>query len=171
MSMEEQVMETKKRPTFITVLGILSFIGVGWQIISGIMTMGMGAVTSAVTSAGQSYAEGLGDATQGMENVEGMDQAMSGLNEAVDAANKLAQNATVLGIISIVAALICLLGVIWMWKLQKKGFFVYVIGELAAPVATLILVGFGLGGFMATLGFIFPVIMIILYGINLKHMS
>ncbi len=29
-----------------------------------------------------------------MENLEGMDQAMTGLNEAVDAANKLAQNAT-----------------------------------------------------------------------------
>ena len=168
--MEEQVMETKKRPTFITVLGILGFIGVGWQIISGIITMGAGAVTSAVTSAGSSYAEGLSN-IEGMENVEGMDQAMAGLNEAVDAANKLAQNATILGIINIVAALVCLLGIIWMWKLQKKGFFVYVIGEIAAPVATLVLVGFGLGDFMATLGFIFPIIFIILWGLNLKHMS
>ncbi len=168
--MEEQVMETKKRPTFLTVLGILSFIGVAWQIISGIITMGAGAVSSAVTSAGQSYAEGLSE-LEGMENVEGMDQAMAGLNEAVDAANKLAQNATLLGIINIVAALICLLGVIWMWKLMKKGFYVYVIGELAAPVATLVLVGFGLGGFMATLGFIVPIIFIILYALNLKHMS
>ncbi|HOU98092.1 MAG TPA: hypothetical protein PLP65_04530 [Bacteroidales bacterium] len=168
--MEEQVMETKKRPTFITVLGILGFIGVGWQIISGIITMGAGAVTSAVTSAGSSYAEGLSN-IEGMENAEGMDQAMAGLNEAVDAANKLAQNATILGIINIVAALVCLLGIIWMWKLQKKGFFVYVIGEIAAPVATLVLVGFGLGGFMATLGFIFPIIFIILWGLNLKHMS
>ncbi|NMD01361.1 MAG: hypothetical protein GYA62_16795 [Bacteroidales bacterium] len=168
--MEEQVMETKKRPTFITVLGILGFIGVGWQIISGIITMGAGAVTSAVTSAGSSYAESMSN-IEGTENVEGMDQAMAGLNEAVDAANKLAQNATILGIINIVAALVCLLGIIWMWKLQKKGFFVYVIGEIAAPVATLVLVGFGLGGFMATLGFIFPIIFIILWGLNLKHMS
>ncbi|NSW45934.1 MAG: hypothetical protein HPY79_08995 [Bacteroidales bacterium] len=168
--MEEQVMETKKRPTFLTVLGILSFIGVGWQIISGIITMGAGAVTSAVTSAGSEYAEGLNN-MEGMENVEGMDQAMAGLNEAVDAANKLAQNATLLGIINIVAALVCLLGVIWMWKLMKKGFYVYVIGELAAPIATLALVGFGLGGVMATLGFIFPIIFIVLYALNLKHMS
>jgi len=162
--MEEQVMETKKRPIFLTVLGILSFIGVGWQIISGIITMGAGSLTSAVTSAGSEYAEGL-------SNMEGMDQAMAGLNEAVDAANKLAQNASLLGIINIVAALVCLLGVIWMWKLMKKGFYVYVIGELAAPVATLALVGFGLGGITATLGFIFPIIFIILYALNLKHMS
>lgn len=168
--MEEQVMETKKRPAFITVLGILSFIGVGWQIISGIITMGAGAVASSVTNAGSSYAEDLSN-VEGMENVEGMNQAMSGLSEAVEAANRLAQNATLLGIINIVAALVCLLGVIWMWKLMKKGFYVYVIGELAAPIATLVLVGFGLGGFMATLGFIFPIIFIILYGINLKHMS
>lgn len=168
--MEEQVMETKKRPVFLTVLVILSFIGVAIQIIQGIFSMTAGAVTSAVTSVGQGYAEGL-SSMEGMENIEGMDQAMSSLNEAVEAANKLAQNATLLGIINIVAALVCLLGVIWMWKLMKKGFYVYVIGELAAPVATLVLVGFALGGFMATLGFIIPVIMIILYAVNLKHMN
>ncbi len=163
-------METKKRPTFITVLAILSFIGVAWQIISGFITMAAGAVSSTITGAGKSYAEGL-ESLEGMENIEGMDQAMSGLNEAVDAAGALAQNATLLGIINIVAALVCLLGVIWMWQLKKKGFFVYVVGELAAPIATIALVGFGLGGMMATLGLIVPIIMIILYAINLKHMS
>lgn len=163
-------MGPKKRPTFITVLAILSFIGVAWQIISGIMTMAAGAVTSAITDAGKEYAEGL-STMEGMEEVEGMEEAMSGVGEAVDAANKLAENASVLGIINIVAALVCLLGVIWMWNLKKKGFFVYVVGELAAPIATLALVGFGLGGMMATLGFIIPVVMIILYAINLKHMS
>jgi hypothetical protein len=168
--MEEQVIETKKRPTFITVLGILSFIGVGWQIISGIITMGMGAVTSAVTSASNNLTEGLSN-VDGANQVQGMDKAMSGLNDAVDAANKLVQNATVIGIINIVSALVCLLGVIWMWKLLKKGFYVYVIGEIAAPIVTLILVGFGIGGFFAMMGFIVPIIMIILYGINLKHMS
>jgi|YNPMSStandDraft_1061717.scaffolds.fasta_scaffold00925_14 hypothetical protein len=168
--MEEQVMETKKRPVFITVLAILSFIGVGWQIISGFLTMAAGAVTSAVTGAGKSFAERL-ESMEGMEGVEEMDQAMSGLSEAVSAADRLAQNATTLGIINIVAALVCLLGVIWMWNLKKKGFYVYVVGELTAPIATLLLVGFGIGGMMATLGFIIPIVMIILYAVNLKHMS
>ncbi len=164
--MEEQVqpVETKKRPVFITVLGILSFIGIAWQIIQGFITMGAGAVTSAVTGTGSNL-------SQEMQNVEGMDSAMAGLNQAVDAANKLAQNATALGIVNIICALICLLGVLWMWKLLKKGFYVYLVGELAAPIITLILVGFGIGGFFATMGFIVPIIMVILYAVNLKHMS
>jgi hypothetical protein len=168
--MEEQVMETKKRPTFLTVLCILSFIGVGFQIISGFITIGSGAMTSAVTQVGQSYSESMSN-LEGLENVEGMDQAIAGLNEAVEAANKMAQYATTLGIVNILAALVCLLGVIWMWKLQKKGFYVYVIGEIVPPILTLLLVGFGFGGIMATLGFIFPIIFIILYALNLKHMS
>ena len=132
-----------------------------------------GAVTTALSGAGDSLSSGLDSLSnmEGMENIEGVDNAMNNLNEAVDLANKLAANATTLGIVSIVAALVCLLGIIWMWQLKKKGFYVYVIGEIAAPIVTILLVGFGLGGIMATMAMIFPIIFIILWGLNLKHMS
>lgn len=160
--MEEQVTNAKKRPTFVTVLGILGFIGVGWQIVSGIMSMLAGAVTSAVTDVASEGLENLSD-------VEGMN--VEGAEAFTDLANAATANLSTLGIINIVAALVCLLGVIWMWGLKKKGFYVYVIGEIAAPIATIILVGFGFGGAMAMAGLIFPVIFIILWGLNLKHMS
>lgn len=164
--MEEQA---KKRPAFITVLGILGFIGVGWQIISGIMQMLAGAVTGAVMDMGEGMAEGMEnlEGLEGMENLEGMEE----FGNAMEGVGNLMAHQSTLGIISIVSALVCLLGIIWMWKLQKKGFFVYVIGEIAPAIATMVLVGFGLGGFMAMMGFIVPVVMIILWGINLKHMS
>ncbi len=160
--MEEQVTNTKKRPAFVTVLGILGFIGVGWQIVSGVMSMLAGAVTSAVSDVAT---EGLNN----LDNVEGMN--VEGTQALNDLASSATSSLTTLGIINIVAALVCLLGVIWMWGLKKKGFFVYAIGELAAPIASVILVGFGFGGAMAMAMMIFPIIFIILWGLNLKHMS
>ncbi|HBF88966.1 MAG TPA: hypothetical protein DDX39_10020 [Bacteroidales bacterium] len=165
--MEEQA--TKKRPTFVTVLGILGFIGVGWQVISGIIQMMAGAVTGAVMDVAEQNVESLEglEGMEGLENVEGMEE----FGSAMEGVGNLMQHQSTLGLISIIAALVCLLGVIWMWNLKKKGFYVYIIGEIAPAIATLVLVGFGLGGFMATLGFIIPVVMIILWGLNLKHMS
>ena len=160
--MEEQVTNTKKRPVFVTVLGILGFIGVGWQIVSGVMSMLAGAVTSAVSDVAT---EGLSN----LDNVEGMN--VEGTEALNDLASSATSSLTTLGIVNIVAALVCLLGVIWMWGLKKKGFFVYAIGEIAAPIATVVLVGFGFGGAMAMVGMIFPIIFIILWGLNLKHMS
>lgn len=160
--MEEQVTNTKKRPVFVTVLGILGFIGVGWQIVSGVMSMLAGAVTSAVSDVAT---EGLNN----LDNVEGMN--VEGTEALNDLASSATSSLTTLGIVNIVAALVCLLGIIWMWGLKKKGFFVYAIGEIAAPIATVVLVGFGFGGAMAMVGMIFPVIFIILWGLNLKHMS
>lgn len=160
--MEEQVTNTKKRPAFVTVLGILGFIGVGWQIVSGVMSMLAGAVTSAVSDVA---VEGL----ENLDNIEGMN--VEGTEALNDLASSATSSLTTLGIVNIVAALVCLLGIIWMWGLKKKGFFVYAIGEIAAPIATIVLVGFGFGGAMAMIGLIFPVIFIVLWGLNLKHMS
>jgi hypothetical protein len=171
--MEEQATNTKKRPAFITVLAILSFIGIGWQIISGVMMMLGGALFGAVTDAASDYSANVDvSSIEGMENVEGLEELQSVANESLDAANSMVNNMSTIGIIYIVAALICLLGVIWMWQLKKKGFFTYVVGELAPPIATMILLGFGFfGGMALATGLIVPIIMIILYGINLKHMS
>lgn len=164
--MEEQI---KKRPTFITVLGILGFIGVGWQIISGFIQMAAGAVTSAMVDAGQEISEGMSE-IEGMSETmgsEGMEQLNNVANEGV----ALLQHQSTLGIIGIIAAIVCLVGIILMWKLKKTGFYIYVLGEIAPVIATLVLVGFGLGGFMAALGMIVPIVFIILWGVNLKHMS
>ncbi len=64
-----------------------------------------------------------------------------------------------------------LIGVLMMWKQKKTGFYVYAVFELVQPIMPLIL-GLGLvGGIMATVGIIFAILFIILYGVNLKHMS
>jgi len=118
----------KKRPGFLTVLGVLSFIGIALQIISNLGALG-----------------------------------------------------TMAGIVGIIAAIGCLYGVLQMWKLKKMGFYIYAVCEIAPVVVALITIGsaafaFGAigGGFMAVvamLSMFFPVLFIILYALNLKHMS
>ena len=83
-----------------------------------------------------------------------------------------------IAVLSLAASLICLLGVIQMWKLKKMGFYIYLVGEIAPLVITFATIGFASmfsfeGGIMALMTAfmsIFPILFIILYAINLKHM-
>jgi hypothetical protein len=125
--MEEQV-KISKRPSFLTVLGILSFIGIGLQALGALFTI-----------------------------------------------------TTLSGIISLLCAAATLYGVLQMWKLKKTGFYIYAVFEIIPPIYTLATVGavafsFGAagGGFMsvvATLSLFFPILFIVLYALNLKHMD
>ena len=154
--MEQQnmnpVAETKKRPSFLTVLCILSFVGIGIGIISAVYSL----ITFSATT------ELINQYGSAMEN--------SPLGGMVDTLVKWGQT---LYTIEIVANLICLAGVLMMWKLKKNGYFIYIVGEIAPAIATFALMGgYGpLGTFMMVSGLIFPIVFIILYGLNLKHMS
>lgn len=159
--MEEQntnAVDRKKRPTFLTVLCILSFIGVGIAVISNIIGyLGLAAATSMATEMAGAF-DGAGE----------FGDTIAG------AAAAAVKNAKISIIVNIIGALVVLIGVIMMWKLKKKGYFIYVIGELAPPIAGIILLGFSgamAGGFMATATLFFPVLFVILYGLNVKHMS
>lgn len=126
--MENTNTAEQKRPTFLTVLGILSFIGCALQLLGSLAIIG-----------------------------------------------------SLAGILSLISAIACFIGVLMMWKLKKMGFWIYAIFELLPPVYTLIAVGsvafkFGAygGGFMAyytVLSMFFPVLFVILYGLNLKHLK
>ena len=98
------------------------------------------------------------------------------MGSAIDALIKYGQ---IDYIINAVCVIICLIGVLMMWKLKKTGYFIYIIGEIAPPVVSLAFAGHsGLGGlfesfymFSMIIGFLFPIAFIIMYGMNLKHMS
>lgn len=149
---------TQKRPTFLTVLCILSFIGIGFAVIGSVITI---ATYSAVDT------ELL---TEGMDDMSGMMEEAGETSGFMDmifsSAAASLEHARTLAVIQLIAALLCLFGVLRMWKLRKTGFYVYTVGNLAYPIAGIVLVG----GIMAT-GLLFPVIFIILYGLNLKHMN
>ena len=154
------------RPTFLTVLCILSFIGGAWALISGTMNL----VTPPMDGAIEEMRMKMDDANAEMEEAS---PALSGLMDgAMDMAAKAAANARQIGISNIVIALLSLFGVWQMWNLKKSGFYLYVLATIAGLAVPLIFIGtnwmaiasVGMGGLVG-------VVFIVLYGMNLKHMS
>ena len=86
-------------------------------------------------------------------------------------ANAAFQYAYVLLGVGILGAVLCLIGAIMMWKQKKTGFYIYVVGEIVPPIISMVLVGMGGMGALGVLGFIVPIAFIIMYGVNLKHLS
>ena len=76
-------------------------------------------------------------------------------------------------IFQLIANIICFVGVWIMWNLKKKGYLIYVLGEILPVLATFLLMNVnGLFGiFLLGFGLLIPLLFIILYSFNLKHMS
>lgn len=142
--------ETAKRPTFLTVLCILSFIAAGISIIG--LFIGM-AAKGAIESTGADLNAAM-DA-QGLTGAQA--EAMSQASAAFSWPNM---------IVSILLTIVGLVGVIMMWKLQKKGFFVYVAAGILGLIAPLI---FGMS--FPVFGAVLTILFIVLYGLNLKAMK
>lgn len=150
----------EKMPTFLKVLCILSFIGTGIGIISGIM----GYFTySALAAVGGGMMDSLTEAMEGMEGAEEMGAAMDMMG--IDPAKQATAS-----ILQAVLCIVVLIGVIMMWKRKKTGFYIYTISNLAYAFVPLVIVG-GLVGMMGTVSVIFAIAFIIMYALNLKHMS
>jgi hypothetical protein len=155
---------TNKRPTFLTVLCILSFIAGGWGVIGGIIN-----VVSA-PSADEVRAQMEG-ALSGMGDLEGGEAFSGVMNSMAETAIKAAENAVPMAIGSIVIALISLFGVWKMWNLQKQGFWIYVLACVASFILPMVFLGGGLlGALSAGIGGLISIVFIILYALNLKHM-
>lgn len=155
-NVEQQQPAKKERPTFLTVLCILSFIGVGFVAISNIVALIGGGVSKAIMESSEEVMEA-------METVEEVPVVGESVTKIVSSASTMAP-------INIIAALVVLVGVFMMWNLKKTGYYIYIVGEIA-PVIALIVLGGLLGGFMAIFSSFIAILFIVLYGLNVKHMT
>jgi hypothetical protein len=141
---------TAKRPTFLTVLCILSFVAAGISIVASVLGF-----------VGMQAAEGMmGSVEASMENMS----TLPGMEEAA----ALWQYAKLLLIVGVGCTVLALVGVIMMWKLKKTGFYLYTAAQLIGIIVPVVLVGM-VG--MSWLGLVFSIAFIVMYGLNLKHMS
>lgn len=130
-----QNIEETKRPAFLTVLCILSFVG------SGISLLGILLFTVAAGALG------------------GMLKSIPGMGALMGAGIGLS-----IGLLILNAG--TLFGAIKMWKLEKMGFYIYVAAYLLQVILPLI---FGMP--FSALSLLWPVVFIVLYGLNLKHLK
>jgi len=135
--------EAGKRPVFLTVLCILSFIAAGFAILGYITAITlMGAATAAVGA---------------LEGMEGM--------EAIESAGPSAGMTWAYIIVGFLTTIVSLLGVIKMWKLKKQGFMMYAGASVVSMIMGIVYSGFGIGAV------IIPIAFIVMYYLNVKHMN
>ena len=155
--------QPKIRTTFVTVLCILSFIGIGFGIIGNTFSLILPQPDAAEFEEAQAQMQDMADEM-------GDDSPFSGLIENLfSGAGAALEHGKTLALVGLVAEVLCLFGVLRMWNMRKSGFVPYLIGEWGPGVVSIALVGM-MGG-LALGSFIIPAIMTLLYGLNLKDMS
>lgn len=161
----------KKRPTFLTVICILSFIGCAIAVLGGIYNV--------VKNTPEQKA-------QSIEQIRSINPVMADQMEENMVALADSPYATVAPYLNLVYALITFMGVLMMWRLNKKGFYVYLVGELLPYLFMLIfwketammMNATGGAGFVQTIVIVSMVLMVVfdiaffvMYAMNLKHMK
>jgi hypothetical protein len=155
-----------KRPFFITILGIIGFIEVAFSIELGLFRIFTG--ISLIPESDINYFNGI----EKLKNLKVFTNDLNtGLDVQLEYSNKIIENSIFLGAVSLIAAVICFTGIVWMWKLKKKGYYVYILGEIAPVIVMAAIVGFSFTSTISMISFILPFVFIILWGLNLKHMN
>jgi hypothetical protein len=91
------------------------------------------------------------------------------LGDVAELAVVQCENRFLILVTTLVTTAFCIMGALLMRNLKKQGFVVYVLGELLAPLAMVIILGST--SFMTLAGFFFPVLFVILYATQLKHLT
>ena len=137
--------EAGKRPMFLTVICILSFIAAGFGILGYI-----GAITA------------MGVAGAAVGALEGME----GMEEIASAGPGMGMTWAYI-IVGFLTTIVALMGVLKMWKLKKQGFMLY-----AGATVVSIIMGIVYSGFGASIaGIVIGGAFIAMYYINMKHMT
>jgi hypothetical protein len=134
--MEEQIeIQAKKRPLFLTIICIISFVGVGYTVLKSLWEI---------------------------------NRIFTGF---MDSSILFSMYGFML-LSNIVFALLCLIGVLLMWKLKKAGYIIYLIGEVIPLILPLILMHNSFYGLQnLILGFLISSAFIVMYSLNFKHLS
>jgi hypothetical protein len=156
---------TNPRPTFLTILCVLTFIASGYGIFDAVS--GYTSADMAVEVAKDAMEEAQDKIESESEEVPAfISKVFGSISEGLTPEN--IRNSAIAGGIGNVLTLI---GAILMWGLDRKGYFLYIFGSLVLIIAPLIIfegfIGAAASGAAVFAGVLFGV----LYGVNLKHMS
>jgi hypothetical protein len=158
--LDKEIIDTeapKQRPVFVTVLCILTFCGAGITIFSSlfsILTMG-----------------------QLETSMNEMNKVFDDTNLGMDFGNSY-RWMKISYVLNLVGSLLCLAGALFMWKLKKIGFYIYIVGQVLPIIGSFMTMNSiklgafaGFGIIASIIGMMFPIAFIIMYGLNLKHMK
>lgn len=178
--------EVPKRPSFLTVLCILTFIGSGWAILSSVWSYRTAGVTSkefttVINVQKDSTVMIQKDSTVKVDTVAVNDSVnMQGRREVLPLEQKMKasfskmltkDNIEMSAIGNFLAALLTLAGALMMWNLRRWGFYLYILGVLVGIAIPFYIYGDNfLAVGLSSFGNFFGLIFIALYALNIKSM-
>jgi hypothetical protein len=172
--------ESTQRPTFLTVLCILTFIGSGWGIIGSIWSYSTAKQTVNLIHQRQlrfsqdsikiSEAEKLQDSVKVQKRKESAGYLLG--HKFGEVGNMLTvENVQHKAIGDLIAALFTLSGALLMWFQKRRGLYIYIIGVLIGIALPFYIYGSGMVTIgIASVGAFFGLLFIALYSLNLKSL-
>ena len=147
------------RPTFLLVLCILSWVGIGIGLIIGMWTLWFARVASGIYD------------TFDNPNTMGVFSESPEWQSAVRAA----KYSWTFALIGFASNLLCLAGTIIMFNMRKVGFYIYVVAQITPIVIYFVIMNsLAFSSWTGFSGFFFYFIniaFVVMYGLNVKHMK
>lgn len=140
------MIEEKERPDFLKVLCILTFISSGFSILGSILMTFMGSP----------------------EMIDAITTAIEDMGQDASAISRVLEHAIGMGIANALLSMISLAGAILMYNLNRTGFFLYALAQIAMLFVSPIFMGMSE---FSIWGMLFNGLWIAMYFSNLKYMT
>jgi type III secretory pathway component EscR len=151
------------RPTCLTVLCILTFIGSGWGIYKGISGYYSADTAAGIVAEAQNK---IDDQMGGQDQPAFYKNMMGNMFSSMSPSNIRKSS-----IVMLVSSLLTLAGALLMWGLRKIGYYLYIAGILVSIFVPMAIFHGGMMGIMVGgISAFFGIIFIILYGVNVKYL-
>jgi hypothetical protein len=158
---------TNLRPTFLTILCVLTFIVSGYQVFNSVSSFSSAEMAVDIAKDAMDEAQDQIEAESETGEVPGIVSKLFGsVNEGLTVEN--VKNSA---IASGIGNVLTLIGAILMWGLDRKGYFLYIFGSLVLILSPLFIIGGFVGAAASGASAFAGVLFGVLYGLNLKHMS
>lgn len=165
----EQDERPEKRPVFLTVLGILSFINIGWSIISNLISLGRGPMGEDEMD---EFRVQITKSINEVKSAGGMDWLEDFMRSIISMVESTNASHTLNVLTGLLILLIGLFGVIFMFKGRRLGFHIYIIYSFLASVQIYLFVAPSLlSNTIVVVSLFISGIFVLLYGLNLKWMK
>ncbi len=155
------------RTTFLTVLCILTFVFSGYQIFKSVTDYVSAEETVGLSKDVMDEAMDTAEESAKTEKEAKLIESIMGSVSKGLTVENVKNNSLATGI----SCILTLLGAILMWGLNKKGFYLYVLGSIISIFAPIMIFEGFIGIASGSLTAFFSILFCILYGINLKQMN
>lgn len=151
-----------KRSEMLNVLTILTFVGCAFALFSAF---------TGYFGAADRYNQMVTAQAKVQPDAPTVVKALAGPG-MVEMTRKAMVNKTPILLLELIGVGLCVLGAVWMRRLKKQGFYVYLVGELLPTVTSLIFIGANaFAGIFIVVGLIISLVFIALYATQMKTMS